>query len=164
MKSYYIFLFVLVCFSCKSSKNFEESPTCPEGYDCAAEIIKNKSIVILEDTIGKNYVKLEDSDKFHTIKYTYSFKSRPELADANYSEVFYFHFPVDTKNMLLNGKEVQDANFIIAKHCFCPDAGYEVINDGNITIELDDNKYYLSLGFQSDKAMRVNTIKTAIEL
>ena len=154
----------LICFSCNSLKNFEESPECPEGYDCEAELIKNTSINILEDTIGKNYVRLEDNAAFHTLKYSYGYKSSPQLADANYQEVIYFQFPVDAKNMQLTEKEVETANFIIAKHCFCPDAGYELIKDGNISVVADENKYYITLDFQSDKKMRSGNIKTIVGL
>jgi hypothetical protein len=164
MKTVFIILSLLVCLSCNSLKNFEESPECPEGYNCEAEIIKETSILLLEDTIGKNYVKLEDSDKYHTIKYTYGYQSPPQLADANYSEVVFFQIPVDTDKLQLSGKEVITANFIIAKHCFCPDAGYEIINDGTINVTVKDNRYYVSLDFLSNKEMRLNNIKTIVGL
>ena len=162
MKTFFIFLSLLVCLSCNSLKNFEEYPDCPEGYDCNAELIKDTSILILEDTIGKNYVKLEDSDKYHTIKYTYGYQSSPQLADANYSEVIFFQIPADTDNYQLNGKEVKTANFIVAKFCFCPDAGYEIINDGSINVAVEDNKYFVSLDFLVNKRMKLNRIKTII--
>jgi len=164
MKTYIFLLISLICFSCNSLKNFEQTPICPEGYDCETDLIKNTSINILEDTIGKNYVSLEDNDAFHTLKYSYGYKSSPQLADANYQEVIYFQFPVDAEKMQLTRKEVEIANFIIAKHCFCPDAGYEVINDGNINVVKNKNKYYVTLDFQSDKKMRVGNIKTIVGL
>jgi hypothetical protein len=151
-------------FSCNSLKNLEESPDCPEGYECATEIMKNQSISIMDDSIGKQYLKFEDNDRYHTIKYSYSYKGRPEIADDSYSEEIYFQVPVGTTELKIENKGLADLKLTQAKHCFCPDGGYEVIDQGKFELLKDNNTYYISLELQTEKDVKVKSLQTKVSL
>jgi hypothetical protein len=142
----------------------EESPDCPEGYDCKTEIMKNTSISIMDDSIGKQYLKFEDNNQYNTIKYTYSYKGRPEIADDGYSEEIYFQVPVDKTELKAENKGLTKLRLTHAKHCFCPDAGYEVITEGKIEMLKADDSYYVRLDIQTDKDTRIKTLKTKVSL
>ncbi len=164
MKKKLIVLMTLFLMSCQTLKNFEASPECPEDYDCNVEMISNSFITILEDSIGKKYIKIKENDAYHVIKYSYSYKGRPEIADDGYHEEIYFQIPVDQNEIMLNDKNLSDANLIVAKHCFCPDAGFEVVSDGKLEVTKTKNTYVVDLNFSTEKNMKVNHLKTKVNL
>lgn len=159
MKNLIILIPLIFIVSCNSMKNFKESPACPEGFDCYAEVITNKSIKILEDTTGQVYVRLNNNVDFNTIKYVYEYKGRPEISDDAYQEVIYFQVPVNKEKMEVKGNGVSDLKMVVGKSCFCVGAGYELVKQGNLKFEKKDKTYYINLNFESTKDININTIQ-----
>mgnify|MGYP000580065439 CR=1 FL=1 len=164
MKLIISLLIVTTFFSCNSLKNLEASPECPEGYECKTEVMKNKSISIVEDSIGEKYLKFEDNNEYHTIKYSYSYKGRPEISDDSYSEEIFFQIPVEREELQVEDNSLKDIKLTVAKHCFCPDAGYEVLSQGKFEMLKDNNQYYISLEFNANKDTKLSSIKTKVSL
>ena len=154
----------LIFFSCKSLEELKEEPQCPKGYECNAEVIANKTLLILEDSIKKIYPKLEDSDDFHVVKYTFKYEGQPEIADDTYVETIYFQIPQDAKNLTLSGKGLAKVKLMAQKSCFCPDAGYELIKNGNLNVEKHKNSFRIKLKYDSERNMRVNSLQTTVEI
>lgn len=165
MKNLSILIFLISSISCQGLKELEEQPICPEGYECNAEIIKNKSINELEDTIGKTYLRLVDSKNTMVFKYTYNYKvTDPRIADAGYVEVIYFEIPMDTKKLDLENSELSSVKLSIQKSCFCPDAGYEQIQKGNLKIGKYKNSLIVDLDFQVEKEVKLSSIQAKVEI
>lgn len=158
------FLCFLMIFSCSSLKYVNESPSCPEAYQCNTVLLKNTSIKILEDSIGKKYINLEQSADCHTVKYTYSYEGKPEIADDSYSEEIYFQIPIDTKSLYLSDSELYDVKLITSKNCFCKDAGFEVVNQGSFEFKRKGKHYYVNLEILSSRDIRVKSLSTKVSL
>lgn len=150
--------------SCKGVSNLEEKPDCPEGYECYAEVIADKTINLLEDTIGKTYIKLEDSKNYNVIKYTYLYQGDPQISDDTYRENVYFQISKAGKSLELSDKDLTEVNLIIQKACFCRDSGYELIKDGDLKVNKVKNTYNIELNFHSKKQMKINGFQTSIEI
>jgi len=164
MFKHVLFSVLIFVVSCKSLESIEEKPACPKGYECYTEILKNQSIKLLEDSIGKIYINTIENDAYHIIKYTYKNPGKPEIADDTYIETFYFEFPKDIKNLALKDKQLSKAKVLAQKSCFCPDAGFELINQGQLDIEKHKTTYQLKFEFKSKKTLRVKSIETQVNL
>jgi hypothetical protein len=163
MKTLSIIVVSFCALSCSSHKIVSQKPICPKGYDCVAKVITNKSINILEDSIGEKYVRLVDNSEYHTIEYTYAYKGKPEIADDGYQETIYFQVPSSLKKLQVENKELRSLNLIIRKSCFCPEAGYELIKIGRLKMEKKNNSYFIDLVFESKKNMKVNSIQVSVD-
>lgn len=162
MKFYFSALIALTLMSCKSLESLENKPDCPKGYECKTEVVTNTSILVLEDSIGKNYIKMMDSEDYNVVKYTYLYKGRPEIADDTYSEAIYFQVPKKENKMELTDKTLSNLNLIVQKLCFCPDAGYELVKEGHLKIEKHKNTYNIKLDFKTEKNMRLNGLQASV--
>ena len=154
----------LILFSCKNLKNIEEKPYCPKGYECHTELIENKYILIFEDTTKEIYIKLEDNEGFHVVKYTFKHEGKTEIADDTYLEAIYFQIPQDTKSLTLSDKELAKVKLIAQKSCFCRDAGYELVKIGHLNIEKQKDTYYIDIQFESSRNMEVSNLQTTVKL
>jgi len=160
-----VYFFLIICFSsCNPLKNFQEFPACPEDYVCAAEIIKDSSLKIKEDTIGKTYINIYDDKNYDVVKYNYGYKGRPEISDDGYSEEIYFQIPKDDDEMELKNKELSKIKLIVAKNCFCKEAGFEIINEGTFELKKVNDQYYIDLQFSSKRDLKVKSLQTKISL
>lgn len=157
-----LFIGLLSVMSCKTTKPLEQKPECPKGYECKSELMADKSIDILEDTIGKLYPRFEDSDEYNVFKYTYKYEGRPEIADDTHFEAVYIQIPKDTKSFNIKDKELSTMKVLVQKSCFCKEAGYELIQNGNLKIEKLKNSYNVQLEFVSDREMKLNKLQTNV--
>lgn len=165
MKNLKILILILSAFSCQGTKNLEEKPICPKGYECYAEILEGKSINASKDTIGQEYLRLKDSKNSMVFKYTYKYENKdPRIADAGYSEIIYFEIPSETKKMDLENFELSKVKLYIQKLCFCPDAGYEKILNGNLKLRNNKSSLTVDLNFETEKEVRLTTIQTEVQL
>ncbi len=160
----YLIVVLLSVMSCKSTKTIEAKPECPKAYECDTEILKNQSIKLKEDSIGKTYMNTTPDDDYHIIKYTYKYPGQPDIADDTYVETFYFQVPRDAKNISLSGKELSTAKVLVQKSCFCRDAGYELIQQGQLDIQKQKESYYLKFNYEPNRNMKVKSIEAKIEL
>lgn len=163
MKFYFLMSISLVMMTCKGVSNLEEKPDCPEGYECYAEVLVDKTINLLEDTIGKTYIRLENDKNFNVIKYTYYYEGDPQISDDTYQENIYFQISKTKPNLELTDEELSEVKLIIQKSCFCRDAGYELIKDGNLKINRQNNTYNIQLSLQSKKQMKISGFETSIQ-
>lgn len=163
MKFYYLYLVPFFFMSCKSAETSKAKPVCPDGYDCYTEILADKAIIILEDTIGKTYIKVKDNKAYNVIKYIYRYEGDPQISDDTYEENIYFQIPKNKKSIDLSGKSLSDVKLIIQKSCFCRDSGYELIQDGHLKVQKHQNTYSIKLDFQSKKQMKIDGLQTSLK-
>lgn len=159
-----ILILFLSVFSCKSIDNIEEQPKCPIGYECYAEVLKNKSISILKDSIGKIYIEFNEDNSHNVIKYTYKYPGKPNIADDTYIETFYFQVPKEARNISSVDKELMNAKVLVQKSCFCPDAGYELVQKGQLNIKKQKETYYIKFEYDPNRNMQVNLIETEVKI
>ncbi|QTY27117.1 hypothetical protein [Flavobacterium sp. CS20] len=164
MLKYLMFIVLFSVLSCKSLNTIQETPECPKGYECNTEILKNQSIKLLEDSIGEIYINTKSDDNYHIIKYTYKYKDQANIADDSYVETFYFQVPKDAKNLSLSNKDLSNAKVFTQKSCFCRDAGYELIQQGQLDIQKQKGGYHLKFEYESKRDMKVKAIETQVEL
>ena len=143
--------------------NASTSSNCPPDVECSAEILMNKTMVLKEDTIGQLYIQLEDKEGTHVIKHAYIKKSRPGIADDGYSEIVYFEIDNQTKRLNLQGKELKKHKLIVQKGCFCTDAGYELITDGQLNVKVSKSNYDVSVSYNSEKTLKLYNVDFSIK-
>ena len=91
------FLFFASCGVQKDQKDGEQNLippphiNCPEGGDCTFEVIKNASLNLKTDGIGKLYPEITEGDKV-VIKYHYEKDEIKDVMDAGLSEYVYLEF------------------------------------------------------------------------
>ncbi|NBC59037.1 MAG: hypothetical protein GVY05_12230 [Bacteroidetes bacterium] len=158
-----LFVISVVLTSCKSVKNIEKQPDCPEGYECYGEVLKDQSISIHKDGIGKTYIKINQDESHNVIKYIYKYSGEPNIADDSYIETFYFQIPQKSNKISLSGKELKNVKALVQKSCFCPDAGYALIEQGHLDIKKQKDHYYIKFKYTPDRNMSVSTIETQVE-
>lgn len=158
---------VLLCLglalvSCKSIGKLEDTSNCGDNYKCFTEVISNKSIKILEDTIGEKYLILEDNEDYDVIKYTYRYEGSLKIADYQYEENIYFQYPNNQEKLNLSGVDLLKVKLIVKKSCFCVDAGYELIKDGRLKVTKDGSTYCIDLHYKTTKEVTIKSLQTSI--
>lgn len=164
MKIFSLISLSIILFSCKSTNIQEEKPSCPKGYDCYTELIKGKSISLFKDSIGKDYIKLEKNENYNVIKYIYKYKGNPKIADDSYLETIHFEMPASAKELNLEDKELSQAKLIAQKSCFCKDAGYELITQGELSVSKSKKAYEVNIDFESKKNIKVKSVQTRVKI
>lgn len=159
-----VLVIVFSLISCKSTNYVEEQPKCPKGYECYGEILQDQSIKILRDNIDKIYIQVNKNESYNLIKYTYKYSGQPNIADDSYSETFYFQVSKGENKISLTDKELLKTKALVQKSCFCPDAGYERIQQGQLEIKKQKNNYYIKFKYQPKRNMNVRTIETTVGL
>lgn len=171
MKKLYGILFIAVCFlsACHTLKKTEkttvapiaEQTTCPKQDVCQLEVIKNKTLHVLEDGIGMNYPKLVESASHDIIKYTYHKKTANGLVDGNYTETVFVVIPKTVNSLKLEGKELQQAKVLFGRWCYCKgNTGYFKITNGILLFEREKGKATLELVFKNHEVPQIiNKVK-----
>jgi len=94
MKKLALVSLALVLLNCSGQKNRIETTIydykltcpCPAEGTCTIEVLKNESLIIKTDDIGKLYYETEGKAGKQVIKYNYTKTTDPALQDAGYSE------------------------------------------------------------------------------
>lgn len=162
MKLFYLLLFMILSLGCSSQKsafNLEKldkiksfsTSDCPEDGTCTLKIIPNKSLTLKYDDFGQLYGETIGSDQV-LIEYTYKRKVPKNLADAHYSETYYFTIPKSTKELDLLDNELQKVNLVVDRRCFCKGtAGFFKITTGNLKLHIKKNELTLNGNFSNKK-------------
>jgi len=158
---------LLLLFACNSTQNAmdgnaEKSTKCPPEVECSAELLSNKTMVLKEDTIGQLYIQLEDKQGSHVIKHAYIKESRPGLADDGYSEIVYFEITDETTSLDIGGEQLKQHKLIVQKGCFCPDAGNELVSDGNIKLKQTKKGYDISISINTERQLRLKELNFTV--
>lgn len=130
--------------------NLQEQ-NCPDNGTCKVEIMKNKSLRLLKDGIGKMYPKVVDGDNI-VIQYTFTKGNPNNYQDGHDSETLHIEINANTLNELVDN-DLQQVNLLYGKHCFCKDiVGYYPIKKGQFLMQtLKDGKMQLKINFSEPK-------------
>jgi len=158
----------IILFSCKSSKSTDDktnqdinsiSSVCSDEGDCAFVVHKDSSLNILEDTTGQIYPIIEQGENI-VIEFTYAVKGPEGTMDGDYSETVHFEISGREDKLNLSNKELSQIKLLFGKHCFCKgEAGYYMVDEGEILLENKDDSLYLNLNLVINKVShKVNNI------
>ncbi|MBS3738190.1 hypothetical protein [Mesohalobacter halotolerans] len=124
----------MVLVSCGSFYNSNNIETrdgnlgCPEGYECYAKIIQDKSIQI--DQSNEN-MQLVDDETQNVINYVYKHIGDKNTIDDDFEENVYFQIPVDQKEIIQLDEELVDNKMLFQKSCQnCTIKDLEVLKKG----------------------------------
>ena len=139
--------FSFLVMACASQNNITGANTiqseCPTEGICKLEVLKDKSLLVESNDIGKMYYNIQDTPGKTVIRYTYNKKKGPLIQDAGYSEEVIF----DTDSNLSQLKEgltATKANLFFGVQCFCKDrAGYYKPQTGNVILK--ENVLHITL-------------------
>lgn len=104
---------------------------CPKEGDCTFEVIKNASLNLKTDGVGKLYPEIMEGDKL-VIKYHYKKIVDKDLMDAGLSEYVYLEVDPMEQQIILKDKELQKVKMIYGKICHCSGNGYYQVKEGNL--------------------------------
>jgi hypothetical protein len=151
MKNAALLLLSFLFVSCGSQKNSAvlsgeyiiESP-CPADGLCAVEVLKDKSLLVINDDLGRVYYKLEDTPGRIVIKYTFKKDTDAAVYDGSYSEEVVFETDTTFSNLNNAGTGITKTKMLFGVMCFCRGkAGHYIINEG--TISYRDKKLHITL-------------------
>lgn len=130
---------VIACASKKEVTDITGSNTilsqCPAEGICKLEVLKDKSLLVQSDGIGKMYYSTQDTPGKTVIRYTYKKKKNPLYQDDGYNEEVIFDTDSDL-SQLKAGVTTTQANLFFGVQCFCRDkAGYYKPKTGTITLK-----------------------------
>lgn len=157
MKAFYYLFFLIALGACKAkTKSSSQNPTPTmksEGTkdgSCTAELQGSKQLLIkTEEATGYLYPIVTDGDNL-VIVYSYN-KNAPEgIADGNHSETIHFEIPKTSNSLNKKDLELADVKLLYGKHCFCEDAGYYEVLNGELSVIKQDSKISFELSFKID--------------
>ncbi len=162
MKLFYLLLFISFCTGCgsqkktgvlkklKDTKSFTTN-NCPEDGVCSLKLIPNKSLQLKTDEFGQLYGETVTSDDI-LIKYSYNRNVPKNVADAHYSETYYFSISKNSTELDLRDAELQKVNLVVDRQCYCKGtAGFFKINNGALKLHIKKNELTLNGNFSNEK-------------
>lgn len=155
-----LYLFVASCAANKGSQSQEKEVipppliNCPEGGDCIFEILKDSSLKLATDNVGKLYPEVIPGDKI-VVKFEYKKDEVEGVMDAGLSEYVYLEFDPDQQQVLLKDKELQKVKMIYGKVCFCSDMGYYRVKQGNLFLFNRQGNLQIRSSFKVSKVRQV---------
>lgn len=168
MKRIVVALLSLSFIACASKKGVAafidgkhkiESP-CPEEGECKLEILKDKSLDIKIDDIGKLYYTLEDAPGKVVVRYSYDFTVPKDVEDAGYTETIIFE--TDNKFSNLDKANAKDVKMLFGVQCFCHGkAGYYKVNEG--TINYKDERLSVKIPQDIVDGQRIHSINASLK-
>ena len=153
MKTVFILPIVFLLFNCSAKKPTELSTVdfsidnCPADGDCTVELLKNKRLTVKRDGTGATYYQLLDHQGIDVIRYRYTKKTDAELADAGYREEVVFEIDSKHPEIELTDADIQVTQALFGRFCFCRDAGYYSIVDGQLSVKSRKDEYRINLNF-----------------
>lgn len=175
MKLFYFITSLLLVVGCNTASTVTNNPSkdmvqsqkktiCPEEGSCTVKAIPNKSLNIKEDGIGKIYPEITDGENI-IIHFSFLRKAPEGIADGNYSEEIYFEIPSNQNSLQKENLSLKDVNLIFGRHFFSPEAGFFIINKGELSLNRKDNQISFDLKFQAEEGRQlIEHISEVVEL
>lgn len=162
MRIIYI-IWISLCFNaCKISKTNTTSEEiaaipenqksiCPNNGECSVTTYQNSSLILKKDTTGRYYPVIEDGNKI-VVEYKFIIKGPEGTVDGDYSETIHFEIESETKNLIIQDKDLSQIGLVYGKHCFCKgEAGYYKINTGKMRLQKSNKNLIIDLKFTLDQ-------------
>jgi len=158
-----IILSLLFYASCGVQKDQEDGEknlippphiNCPDGGDCTFEVIKNASLNLKTDGIGKLYPEIAEGDKL-VVKYHYKKDEVKDVMDAGLSEYLYLEFDPKERQIILKDKELQKVKMVYGRVCRCSDMGYYQVKQGNLFLFNRNGNLQIRSSFKVNKIRQV---------
>ncbi|MFA7445460.1 MAG: hypothetical protein WCY89_05895 [Flavobacteriaceae bacterium] len=161
MKPTVLLFFSILLFSCASKKETaSKSNNCPSDGVCAAEILKNKSLHIINDKSTGAYHQFKENTATSVIIFKYDRNKDENLQDGHYQEEIIFE--ISNKMMEADFKDFTPEKKLFGVHCYCKGkAGYYPVE--NITVSYDKTTKGLSININEIvEGQVVKTITTTL--
>jgi len=161
MKGAFLLIIMVFTLGCATQKNSAvltdlQSPIsnsmnqCLEDGHCTLEITPNQSLLLKKDAFGQFYGERTTSELL-LFKLTYERTVPKGVADAHYSEAYFFSIPKTTTTLELNNAELSQVNLVVERRCFCKgSAGFFKILSGNLKLSIKKNELTLSGHFSHE--------------
>lgn len=116
------------------TENYSLESECPTEGECSVEILRDKSIDVKTDDIGKIYYSLQNAPGKTVIKYSYSKHTDTALQDDGYNEDILFEVNSDYTEFSYTDAALQDTKMLFGVMCFCRGkAGFYKVTEGSVT-------------------------------
>lgn len=123
MRIFSILLILILQTACSSAKVASlskiQAADCPEEGVCSIEILKNKSLLIKEDTIGQLYYNLDENNAKTVYVYTYFVAGPENTQDGNLTEKIIFELDNNATEINFKNEDLQKVNMLFSRACFC---------------------------------------------
>lgn len=172
MKAFYYFFILIALGACKAkteptSQNLNKTmkTECPKDGDCTTELQESKLLLIKkEEATGYLYPEITEGNNL-VILFNYNKKAPEGIADGNHSETIHFEIPKEFNNLNKKDEELADVKLLYGKHCFCEDAGYYKVLNGELSVIKQDSKISFELSFKLDDIdSEIHHIKETVAL
>ena len=155
----------LVCTACKSMNNSIEAQessqaqiiSCPEGWHCSFELLKNKSTKIQYDQFNYPYLTIKD-DKSTVLVFKYQRNEIEGTADSGYDEYIYLNIDDFQKNINLTDESLAEVDATFSRMCFCTreSTGYFPVRKGHLKIKkINRNRFKIDFSFKLETVPQV---------
>jgi hypothetical protein len=160
--------FSFLVMACASQNNVTDitgantiQSECPTEGTCKLEVLKDKSLLVQSNDIGKTYYNIQDTPGKTVIRYTYNKNREPLIQDAGYSEEVIFDTDSNL-SQLKEGMTATKANLFFGVQCFCKDrAGYYKPQTGNVILK--DNLLHITLPANIVNGQLTNDIQVSFK-
>lgn len=157
MKALCYFIILITLGACKAkteptsqNSNKAMQTECPKEGSCTTELQENKRLSIkTEEATGYLYPEVSEGDNLLII-YSYTKKAPEGIADGNHSETIHFEISRDFMELIKKDEELSEVKLMYGKHCFCEDAGYYEVLNGELSVIKQDSKISFELSFKVD--------------
>lgn len=155
MKVFHYFFILIIFGACKAKTDTTTySPSkimqteCPKEGSYTTELQENKKLSIkIEEATGYLYPEVTEGDNL-VILFNYNKEAPEGIADGNHSETIHFEIPRDFVELKKKDNELSDVNLLFGKHCFCEDAGYYKVSNGELSVIKHPSKISFELFFK----------------
>lgn len=159
-------IFLLQFVSCGSFYNGNSLETtdgefgCPEGYECYAKIMQDKSIEI--DQSNDNMQLVSDETQ-NVVNYVYKYIGDINDASDDFEENVYFQIPVNQKEIIQLDEDLISNKMLIQKSCQnCDVKDFEMLNKGYLYVNQANGQYQIFFEISPSEQFKIKKVKTTV--
>ncbi|HLA56050.1 MAG TPA: hypothetical protein VK623_08110 [Flavobacterium sp.] len=165
MRKYVSLLIILFFISCNCKKGTAQASMdkialakadCPEKATCTIKILKNKSMDVKTDDLGRPAYTVVESTTKSVIQYEFNRGDEQKYPDSGYREVVIFEINQANPEVALSGVDLQATKMLYGRFCFCRGAtGLYPIIDGNLSIKKQDSSLLMELDYKTGEIPQI---------
>ena len=143
----------------------ENLPTqnCPKEGSCNIKYIRNTSLEIRKDEIGKIFYDLKNNPEKSVVIIEYFERSELGLQDGNYREEIMFHINNNQAELQLSDEFLVRTNLVFGKYCYCKgEAGLRRVEEGLIKLKQNEKEIDFILTFKTTVSHKLSSTQKHI--
>ena len=128
---------------------------CPDNGNCSFEVLRNSSLELSYDQLGKLQPKVIEGDQI-VVKYTFEKRVPKGTADGQHKEYVYLEIDPQSEAIILQNKDLQKVKMVFGRICYCKkNMGYFKIDQGELFVFHKNKRIQVRCSFDAGKVPQI---------